>query len=617
VKTWSSVAVFLFLLPAWQVGGGHAAEAAQKSDTRPQRMISVWDTGQASAEPLSATTLTAKDGWLAIPTQETAVSFKGDTVLANGRILAVVRKGGSAVEVYSEGLGHPVARLRLLLLTPGGEPATRLARVNLVENTRSGACVEVHCQTAQGAAIATKFRVKPGEVFLQIEPGPGAGRLRVECPGRFVVLPDFFADDILIDAVKIPLPAIEVPSDNFVLHPTAAGEALGLCVFENRQQDVKLALEGQGAKRTITASEVVFEGKKVWVAVLESPRIWYQRNIKSADTGEVIPLDWKMPFPAQWRVDFTREDALTDSWEILLQEKKNSKYLKPSWLGGREERLQLNRERWNTFLDTFPYPCWSDHEGQGYLQPLKKEGFRFHGPAVLYPINRVKQTPLDAYTVVDIMRNTLGAGPCEHVLDVEGQRTEYKGRPTCGVQGLLEEIYSANLQKKKRADVEKHLDDALAFVTHIRNRIDRYLEFAHQMRDYLAAQKKAHPELGPAIAELDKIVERIDRRVAPEVAKIPKPDFVATLNADFRKNVMDYEGPDALERCKKYGKALTDIGGEQDELVGECRWVARTLRQRAGIRVAQDPRLAALVAEIRARTQQVLRNPAGYEWARH
>ena len=176
---------------------------------------------------------------------------------------------------------------------------------------------------------------------------------------------------------------------------------------------------------------------------------------------------------------------------------------------------------------------------------------------------------------------------------------------------MLEEIYSANLQKKKRANVEKHLDDALAFVTHIRNRIDRYLEFAHQMREYFAAQKKAHPELGPAIAELDKLVERIDQRVAPEAAKIPKPDFVATLNADFRKNLMDYEGADALERCKKYGKTLTDIGGEQDELVGECRWVARTLRQRAGIMVAQDPRLAAIAGEIRARTQQVLRNPAG------
>ena len=117
-------------------------------------MIGVWDTGQASAEPLAATNLTAKDGWIAIPAQETAANFKGDVVLANGRILAVVRKDGSAVEVYSEGLGQPALRLGLVLLAPGGEAATRLERVNLVENSKSGACVEVHRQTAQGSAVA-------------------------------------------------------------------------------------------------------------------------------------------------------------------------------------------------------------------------------------------------------------------------------------------------------------------------------------------------------------------------------------------------------------------------------------------------------------------------------
>jgi hypothetical protein len=548
---------------------------------------------------------------------ESVAAFQGDAVLGNGRIALVVRARGSAVEVYSEGLGRPVARLQLLLLTPSGEPATQIEGVKLVENTRSAACLEVLGKTAQGASLAAKFRLKRGEVVIQTEPGPGAGRLRVECPARFVILPDFFADDIMIDARKIPVSMIEAPSDNFVLLPTGTGDAIGMCVFETRQHDVKSVLAGQGEKRTSTGSEMDFEGKKIWIAVLEAPQIWHQRPIGANDAGEVLPLDWHMPYPAQWRVDFTREDTLTDSWEMLLQDKKNHKYVKPSWLGGREETLKLNRERWNTFLDTFPYPCWSDHERQGYLQPLTKEGFRFRGPAVLYPINRVKQTPLDVYTVVDIMRNTLGAGPCEHVLDVEGQRTQYKGTPTCGVQGNLEEIYSAHLQKKKRAEIEKHLNAALAFVTHIRSRIHNYLEFARQMRQYLAAQKQAHPELSQPISELDKIIERIDQRVAPTTAKIPKPEYVAQLNEDFRKNILDYEGADALDRCKKYGKALTDIGGEQDELVGECRWVARTLRQRAGLLVALDARLAPIAGEIRARTQQVLRNPAGYEWSRH
>jgi hypothetical protein len=612
----TTLAALSLLLLVFYVGKGTAGDA-QNQQAKSRAALTVWDSGSPSAESLAAGALTARNGWTPIAAPQTAESFKGDAVLSNGRITAVLRRQGSALEVYSEGTESPIQRLRLLPLTASSQPIAHLDSVKLVENSRSVACLEVAGKTEQGEPVAAKFRLKRGDVFVQIEPGAGAGRLRIECPGRFTVLPDFAADDILIDAAKMPGPAIEVPTDNFVLHLTGTGDALGLAVFENRQQDVKLTLTGEDKQRTITGSEIGFEGKNVWVALLASPGVWYHRYIDAEKAGQIIPLEWHMPFPAQWRVDFTRADGLTDSWEMLLQEKKNAKYVKPSWLGGRQETLNLNRWRWNTYLDTFSYPCWTDHEKQGYLQPLEKKAFRFDGPAVLYPINRIKDTPLDIYTVVDIMRNTLGAGPCEHILDVEGQRTDYKGRPTCGVQGLLEEIYSHHQQRQRRAEVEKHLDDGLAFVTHIRSRIERYVDFARKMREYLDTQKKAHPELSDCVAEMDKLLERIDTRIAPELAKIQKPDFVVRLNEDFRKNVMDYDGPDALDRCKKYGVVLTDIGGNQDELVGECRWVVRTLRQRAALKVAVDPRVAPIANEVRARTQEVLRNPAGYEWSRH
>jgi hypothetical protein len=627
MKTWcfpkttivSRVIFLLATLPplGWRASGAMGADTESKSAGRTQSTVTIWDTGFRSSEPLTPAMFIAKQDWSQISAPETVASFKGDAVISNGRITVAARHQSPAVEVYAESPEGPIARLRLIVMTSRGEPAARLEHVGLAENTRGTACLEVSCKTEQGASMAAKFRIKRGEVFVETVPGSGAGRLRTECPGRFVILPDFFADDILIDARRIPPSMIEAPSDNLLLHLTGTGDGIGMCAFENRQQDVKLSLVGKGEERRITGSEIEFEGKNVWVAVLNAPRVWHYVNLKIDDAGSIIPLQWTMPFPAQWRVDFTRKDSLTDSWEMLLQEKKNGKYIKPSWLGGREETLQPNRWRWNTFLDEFSYPCWSDHQEKGYVQPLIKDAFQFQGPAVLYPLNRVKQTPLDAYTVVDVMRNTLGVGPCEHILDVEGQKTVYLGRPTCGVQGLLEEIYRAKQQKQKRADVEKHLNDGLAFVTHIRQRITRYIEFGQKMRKYLAAQRKEHPELNDRIAELDKILERIDAHIAPETRNIQKPEFVVQLNADFRKNIMDYDGPDALERCQKYGKVLTDIGGSQDELVGECRWIVRTLRQRASIMVSVDPRLAPIANEIRARTQEALRNPSDYEWSRH
>lgn len=612
----NGVIFLLGLMPlGWHAGEAMADDTESKPKT--QNTIAVWDTGSRSPEPLTPAMLTSKQGWRQVSVRDTPSSFKGDAVISNGRISAVVRHQSPAVEVHVEGQGSPHGVSRLILMTKSGEPASRIERLSLSENSKNAACLEVACKTEQGVSLEAKFRIKRGEVLVEAAPGTGAGRLRHDCPGRFVILPDFFADDILIDATRIPLSSMEVPSDNFVLHLAGTGDSIGMCVFENRQQDVRLAITGQGEERKVAGSEIEFEGKSIWVAALNAPGIWHSLDLKIDDAGSIIPLEWTMPFSAQWRVDFTRKDSLTDSWEMLLQEKKNGKYQKPSWLGGREETVQPNRWRWNTFLDEFSYPCWSDPDGKGYVQPLIKHAFQFKGPAVVYPVNRVKQTPLDAYTVVDVMRNTLGVGPCEHILDVEGQRTVYQGRPTCGVQGLLEEIYKENQQKQKHAEVEKHLNDGLAFVTHIRGRITRYIEFGQKMRKYLAAQMKAHPELSDRIAELDKILERIDTYIAPETNKIQKPAFVAELNADFRKNVMDYDGPDALERCQKYGKVLTDIGGRQDELVGESRWIVRTLRQRAGIMVSVDPKLAPVANEIRTRTQEVLRNPSDYEWSRH
>jgi hypothetical protein len=76
---------------------------------------------------------------------------------------------------------------------------------------------------------------------------------------------------------------------------------------------------------------------------------------------------------------------------------------------------------------------------------------------------------------------------------------------------------------------------------------------------------------------------------------------------------LDYEKDDALAKCKAITEAIVVVGGNQDELVGECRLAVKILRQRAGLAMAIDPRLAEVAKEIRVRTQKILRNAASYE----
>lgn len=582
--------------------------------------MTVWDTGKpsGSAEPLA--TLTSVKDWAAI-TAETAASFKGDAAISNGKILAMLRKHEAAVDVYSVQEDSVVFRLRLRLLASGGEKAERLEKAALVENTKGTVCLEATGKTAKGAEVVARFRLKRGDVTVQAEPGNGAATLRVECPSRFVVLPDFFADDIMIDAAKTPPPAIDIPSENFVLQPTGANDAIAMCVFENRQHDVRLTLAGDGAKRIVTGTEIGFEKKKVWVALMVGPQLWHEVDIQAAQVGKVVPLSWSMPYTAQWRVDFSRPNGLVDSWDMLLQPKKGAEYIKPAWFGGPAEKVNdATRRRFTEVLGFFPYPAWTDHEKRGFLQPLDLktrtkfvEELKYQGPALVYPFNRLTETPPDQFTMVDVARNALGVGPCQYILDLEGQKSEYKGVATCNAQDALIAIYEKGLQKKQRADVEKNLADALIFVTHIRGRITNYVEFGKKTRSYLAEQKQAHPEIKDQIAELEKIAQEIELRFAEREERIGSVALVAKMNDDFRKNVLDAEGPDAVAKCKKYTDELVRIGGNQDKLVSECRWVVRTLRQRAGLMVALDPRLAAIAAELRTRTQAVLRNPSNHE----
>ena len=178
-------------------------------------------------------------------------------------------------------------------------------------------------------------------------------------------------------------------------------------------------------------------------------------------------------------------------------------------------------------------------------------------------------------------------------------------------------VYTAGEQRRQKAEVEQALDDCLAFIRHIRARIEQYVAFGHELRAYLDQQKQARPELGEFLSEMDRLTKRIDAAVAARKDGIHTPEYATLLVDAFRTMLVDYEGDDALARCKEITAGFVEIGGNQDELVGECRVAVRVLRQKAALAMALDFRTASIAKEIRRRTQAILRNPTSYEAPRH
>jgi hypothetical protein len=616
-NSWTDrVVLTTFVVLAGAAGLALAQEKAQVVTA--DAGVRLFDTGATSANPLSPAVLSRRSGWTQLPEDQVTREFTGDVVFQNNHVAVVLRRGAHGAELYSA--GGEGWKERAVLVPVGQGPTDpgkiQLSSVKIVENNSGVVKIDAAYQ-ADGKPLDVGYELRMGQLFVKTEPKEGARALRVEAACRFAVLPDFFADDIMLDATELPVSRAELPSENFLLEMLEGNDALLMSVWTEQDEDVAVTLSGQEAAKRIDGAEIQYGAKgNVWVAVMTAPQIWHVRDIGQGDMKKVIPLDWKQPYPAVWRVDWHRTDRLADSWEMIM-ERPDGAFAKYGWFRGMDE-VPADRTRWATVLGDFLYPCWIDKDGRGNLQPQPfRQRARFEGPTLIYPIMRLGGTPLDAYTVVDVVRATLGVGPCEYVLDVEGQRAHSMGIATCACRDTLTPIYEQHQQGQRKAEIERALTDVMLFVRFIRGRVETYVTFGHDMSKYLAEYGKAHPELDAQVAELERLTKVIDERYNRLRENIKTPDQTQELVDAFRKAHLTDESPQALDACKQFTSALVLIGGSQDELAGECRQAVKVLRQQAGLGMATDPRMMELAKEVRKRSQEVLRRPSFHEWPRY
>ena len=625
------------LLAALVCGGAACLCAEPISAMEP--FTYVWDAPEASSVPRSKTWLPKKDGWSRLAENDTTHRFQGCAVLMNDRIVAVLRNDTPDVDVYSrqaQGLKHCA---RLQPICGGGADLVRTS-LAIRENTRSSVSLEVHFRSPQNEPCRVIYEMSVGAAFIKTTASAGVQKLRVHAPCRFVVMPDFFGDDIVVDASALSVPTAELPSEHFLLHMMHGGEAILMTVSESRDNDIEITMSDASGREIVSSDVSYGEKRQIWIAILADRGIWHERTVGLADAGSVINLDWKMPFAALWRVDWSTADKLTDSWEMLLQHPQG-KYVMQDWFGQDEAEGQRfgeefggrdwnkpGRKRWNPVLGSFAFPCWIDNDRRGYLQPLTRrryagrgEVYNFSGPVIIYPLDRVNMapfdTPLQKLTVVDLVRMTLGVGPCQYILDLEGQKRNSRGVATCYARDVINAIYKERTQLRNGPVIEEHLEAAVTFISNVRERIDQYVEFGHEMSAYLEEQNRLDPRHAEFLDELLLVTERFDQFFEENRERIHTPAYAQQTAEGFRESLLTYAGEDAYEKCDAQMRIFTSIGGAQDGLVASCRMIVKILRQRSGIAMAANPELKEIATEIRTRTRAILRNPTPYEAPRH
>ena len=590
-----------------------AVPAAPPAD---KPMIGLFDTRRPLSGIASHETLQNTQDWQRIPEDRLDHQFQGDAVLLSGRIAAVLRKAVPGAEVYSY---SSKGWSRQAVLVPcGPQRASKLSSVKPVANDGETVAIEAAFQAADGKPLGLACELRLHRTFLKTEPRGETSRLRVEAASRFGVIPDFYADDIILDAARIPASRAHIPSENMFAELLGAGDVLAVNLWDGPPQDVEITLTGSGAERRIDGVEINYAKRgKAYLALLDFPGASYAGTLDNLPdrtepiAGYKLPkpvkrLDWKMPFPAQWRVDFatekddaglvrSREMSAPYPYPVKDGKCQGFRFIKPSyawdWGGGTGTEMSGTPDK---------YPSWVDFEGRGFARPLATSY-----AVLVYPFDRGRGTPLEAITLTDLVRQTLGVGPCQYVLDADRRMAQTPGIFTCGGTDMLKKMEGRMTQN--RAEAEKLLDDMLIFVTAYRRRVDQYIAFRRELLVYLETQQERHPDAKPLINRMKSLLEGIPAKVNQDFPKI-----VEQLNVEYRATLDSDDAAARKNREQLHGR-FTGAGGAQDNILAKCHQVARLLRYQAGLTRATDPAAAEIAIEVRRRASAVLQNPMYHE----
>jgi hypothetical protein len=470
------------------------------------------------------------------------------------------------------------------------------------------------------------------------------------------------------------MPTLTVPAENFLLQFVEGGDTMVMCIWPGRlkppvakaaaapapreekagpEPQVDLVFAGQGQARRIAAARIEFQGQPVYAGILERKGLWQDEDAAALPAYQPTAIAWKRPFEARWRGDFivaegrrladwpTRNQSF-DFRSTSLPQKENADPLDARFLAATSSKRaanwweqglhwwergnQDNPQIWQESLASFfIYPAvFKGDEVRLCLYADKQARHKPHvyERVIIYPLGRVAATPLDVFTPVDLMRETLGQGPCEYILDIAGIKPRPAGgdRPTlayatCGlwedhigpIVGQFKKKPDGTfqpLEEKTKTHLIQAMEDMWYFVHAIHDRLREYARWGADLAVFCRRESARNPKLkqiaDPALAQLDRLNSDLGRHKfegpgSEAYWKERVPELIREVKADH------YAGVGSIARIR-------DLGNDQDERVSRCRQYVKALLQEIILQDASDPEARAFAAALRDRCHRMLRN---------
>jgi hypothetical protein len=207
------------------------------------------------------------------------------------------------------------------------------------------------------------------------------------------------------------------------------------------------------------------------------------------------------------------------------------------------------------------------------------------------------------------MRNTLGFGPCQYILETEGLASQDPPTPD-QVMTWIEKQFKRGKQKESADEIRERLKAMAELVGRTEMRIKRYADFADELQKLLAAEDSENGRLLKATA--GTLAESAatglsatskTRRVEDPPGRSGPPDRIAKLS-DAVIGLIGKET--AAADLAPLAAEIRGIGAAQDRALAKSRMAVRWLNCQASSFAAPSPDALLMEKEISKRTEAFL-----------
>jgi len=474
----------------------------------------LFDTGSPAASPLPSGTGAAWNGWAELAEEDTTHRFQGDVALANNRMTVVLRKLGTGAELYARHAGGWRRRASVSPAPSGGGSAMALSSVRIVENTPAGVRIDCQYRTA-GDPVTIGYRLITGDPGLEVYPGPRLLHVRADADIRYAVVPNYFGDDMVFSAGDTNAAELPLPTDQLLLAMLGDGGAVMMCVCESDQRECCIVLTETEQKRRIVATAMpAVEGKRIWVALLEDRDIW---TAGPAPTSSAASR-WSPPFAARWRLDKLQGD-------------------------GRATSTLYSKDVLGTATRPF----------------------------LAYPLERDRDTPLTKLCMTDIMRNTLGVGPCQYIIAAEGLNADTPHEVTDWVV----QQFARKRETRAAEMIRDRFDRMVEHVTVAQQRSNHYRQIASQIVATCNAEIGKGGSASEVATRIRRLAQMLQHSIVIDESDLQKSGY-------GRRPAMAIVGmigrPGAAAALDAPVAELHRIGNAQDQSLANCRMAVKWLK---------------------------------------